>query len=251
MYEKIINNMGLSQVQSEILNSLLLNGEDKASNIAKKIKRPRGVAYKGLDELIELKLVSKRENKKGITIYRAEHPNNLENLIEKREKEFKKEKQEFINNLPDLVSAYSLISNKPGVRFYEGEEGVKKSLNDTLNAQEVVYTYADIEAVEKNLKEINDEYVKNRERKGIIKKVIVADTKFNRSFLKKLKNETTEIRFLSDKFYNFNTGMQIYDNKTSYQVISVEKKLAVIIEDENIYKMQRYLFEFIWSKLEN
>jgi predicted transcriptional regulator len=121
MYTQVINKLGLSRVQSEILNSLLINGPDKASNIAKKIKRPLGVAYKGLEELINLKLVLRSENQKKVSIYSAEHPSYLESVIEQKERRVKKERQEFINNLPDLISAYNLVSNKPGVRFYEGE----------------------------------------------------------------------------------------------------------------------------------
>jgi sugar-specific transcriptional regulator TrmB len=249
MYIKIINKLGLSLVQSELLNALLTSGSDKASNLAKKTKRPRGVAYKGLEELISLKLVSKLDDNKKVSIYSAEHPSYLENIIEQREKDLKREKQEFINNLPELISAYNLVSNKPGFKFYEGESGIIKSLEDTLNSSEEIYTLADLEAVEKNVKEINKEYVKKRNKNKKKKKVIVADTTFNRNYLKKVEDDNIEYRFLPKEFYNFNSGVQIYDNKVSYQIISSDKKMAIVIEDENIYKMNRLLFEYIWEKI--
>lgn len=249
MYEQIINNLGLSKVQAEILNSLLTNGSDKASNIAKKIKRPRGVAYKGLDELIELKLANKKENSKKITIYSAEHPGHLELIFDQREKELAREKREFLNNLPELVTAYNTVSDKPGLKFYEGEAGIEKALEDTLNSSETIYTFADLEAVEKNIKTINNNYIKKRQNNQTKKQVIVANTTFNRTALKNLDSEITEYRFLPPEFYNFQSGLQIYDNKVSYQVIEKDKKLAVIIEDKNIYRMNRLLFEYIWQQL--
>lgn len=249
MYEKIINNLGLSKVQAEIFNCLLINGSDKASNIAKKIKRPRGVAYKGLEELVFMKLVIKDEGKKGIAMFSAEHPSHLEDILDKKEKEFKHSRQEFLNNLPDLISSYNLSNNKPGVKFYEGEEGIEKSLDDTLLAKDIIYTFADIEAVEKNLKEINDTYSKKREKLGIKKRIIIADTPFNRNFLKHFNSQTTEFKFFPPEFYNFNSGVQIYDGKVSYQVISPENKMSIVIEDQNIYQMNKLLFEYLWDKI--
>ncbi len=251
MYEKMINNMGLSQVQSEIFNSLLTSGEDKASNIAKKIKRPRGVAYKGLDELIELKLVSKAENNKGITIYRAEHPNNLENIIEKREKSFKKEKQEFINNLPDLVSAYSLISNKPGVRFYEGEEGVKKVLIDTLtsNPKKELYTFSDVASYAHYLGKWNTEYYASQRKKmNVYEKVIIPDNKGALNYMKGYKsNEITDILFIDHKSYPFSTEINIYNNKVSFVTFRPDYMVGLIIENEDIFKSFLSIFNFIWD----
>lgn len=249
MYEKTLFNLGLSKVQAEILNSLLNNGPDKASNIAKKVKRPRGVVYKGLDELIKLNLVSKNEEIKGTAIFTAEHPSNLETIADQKEKEAIKHKKEFIGALPDLVSAYNLISNKPGVKFYEGEEGIEKSLDDTLNSKTIIYTFADIEAVEKNVKSINDAYSKKREKTNIKKKIIVANTAYNQKFFKGFNHELTEVRFLPPEFYSFSSGVQIYDNKISYQVISEENKMAIIIEDKNVYNMNKLLFEYIWENL--
>ncbi|MFA5131512.1 MAG: helix-turn-helix domain-containing protein [Patescibacteria group bacterium] len=249
MNEKILISLGLSGVQAEVFSCLLQNGPQKASDIAKLTKRPRGVAYKGLEELISLGLANKKEAKAGIAVFAAEHPSNLEKVIEQKEKDLAKTKSAFASSLPDLISTFNLVSNKPGVRFYEGEEGIKKSLEDTLNCQDIIYTFADIEAVEKNVKEINDAYAKKREKAQIKKRVIVADTPFNRSYLKNYNGTITEFRFLPKDFYSFNSGVQIYENKVSYQVISAENKMAIIIEDKNIYQMNKLLFEFIWEKL--
>ena len=249
MQEKLLLSLGLSGVQAEILACLLANGPQKASNIAKITKRPRGVAYKGLEELQDLGLVLKKGTKAGISIFAPEHPANLEKVMENREKQLNKTKKELAASLPDLISAYNLANNKPGVKFYEGDEGIEKSLEDTLSSQTIIYTFADIEAVEQNIKTINDAYAKKREKIGIKKRIIVADTPFNHKFFKGFNSTLTEIRFLPPKFYNFSSGLQIYDNKISYQIISADSQLAVIIEDKNVYQMNKLIFEYIWETL--
>lgn len=251
MYTKIINKLGLSLVQSELLNSLLTLGPDKASNLAKKTKRPRGVAYKGLEELINLKLVSKTENLKKITIYSAEHPSYLENIIEQREKDLKREKDEFFNNLPDLVSAFNLISNKPGVRFYEGEEGVKKVLMDTLtsNPEKKLYTFSDVASYADYLGEWNtNHYAVQRKKLNVYEEVIIPDNKKALDYMKGYKsNDITDIIFIDHKSYPFSTEINIYNNKVSFVTFRPDFMIGVIIENEDIFKSFLSIFKFIWD----
>ncbi|MFA5183934.1 MAG: helix-turn-helix domain-containing protein [Patescibacteria group bacterium] len=250
MYEKTLYNLGLSKVQAEILDSLLNSGPDKASNIAKKIKRPRGVAYKGLDELIRLNLVSKTEEVKGITIFAAEHPYNLETIAEQKEKEAIKHKQEFINALPDLISAYSLISNKPGVRFYEGEEGLRKILEDTLSSKTEIYLLLNKQALneEGEFQEANLEYKQKREKLGIKKKIIrVGERPDQGSEQNSEYEKITAIRYLENLSATFKTSIQIYDGKISFQVINKGKIISILIENKDIYEMNRLMFETLWS----
>ena len=63
MYKTILKNAGLTDVQAEIYEFLLNNSNFKASSISRAINRPRGVIYKGLDELIELGLAEKKDDK--------------------------------------------------------------------------------------------------------------------------------------------------------------------------------------------
>lgn len=248
MQEKLIKQAGLTQVQAEIYALLLEKGEVKASEIAKNTKRPRGVVYKGLDELIDLGLAERLEKEK-ITKFRAEHPSKLEKLIENRENELKKEKQSFANGLPDLISVYNLAHNKPGVRFFEGIEGVKKVIFDTLASKDIIYTYADVESVDKYIKKINAEYAKERDKLSLNKRLLVVDTPFARNYLKDYHPETTNLKFISG-IEHFGSVMQIYDNKISYITLSETSMIGVIIEDKNIYEMHKTLFEFIWNNVD-
>ncbi|MFH1030543.1 MAG: helix-turn-helix domain-containing protein [bacterium] len=249
MYIKLLTNTGLTNAQAEILACVLEFGEQKASEIAKKIKRPRGVVYNGLEELIEMGLAEKKENNRQIARFRAEHPSKLEKLLDLRKKDLEQNKKQFENELPNLISLYNLTVNKPGVRFFEGEEGIKKVLEDNLKSKTEIYTLVNLKAVDENLKKINDEYVERRIRLGIKKKVIAEDTLYNRKFANDFKDELTKFKFISKKLYPFETIMQIYDNRISYQTIERENKIAILIEDKNIYQMHKSFFEFMWDSL--
>jgi len=248
MYKDILNELGLTKTQAEIMAFLLENGLSKASLIAQKTSVPRGVAYKGLDELLALGLVEKKETG-TVARFQAEHPIKLEKIIENKEKEAGQARQKLTGLLPELVSMYNLANHKPGVFFYEGEEGIEQVFNDSLESKTEIYTYADLEAFSKDIKEIQTRAAKERDKRGIKKKIIVPDTEATHKIVANYEKTNTEVRFLGKDFYQFKTGMQIYDGKISYQVIEQNRKLGVIIQDPNIYQMHKLLFEFIWAQL--
>jgi len=251
MNEKILLNLGLTKVQSEIFNCLLQNGPKKASDIAKITKRPRGVTYKGLEELIDLGLVLKKESKLGVALFTAEHPSNLEKVLERREKELDKIKKEFTASLSDLVSAYNLVSNKPGVRFYEGEEGVKKVLEDTLisNPEKKLYTFSDVASYAIYLSDWNTNYYAPKRKKlGVYEKVIIPNNALALNYMKNYKsNEVTDILFVDHKTYPFATEINIYNNKVSFVTFSSDSMIGVIIENKEIYKTLLSIFNFVWN----
>lgn len=250
MNEKTLYNLGLTKVQADIFDCLLQNGAQKAVDIAKKTKRPRGVAYKGLEELIALKLAIKKEGKAGITVFSAEHPSNLEQILEKKEKDLAKAKSALESSLPDLVSAFNLISNKLGVRFYEGEEGLIKILEDTLTSKTEICLLLNKEALEKEeeFKKVNAIYKKKREQLGIIKKVIrIGAEPYHEASVSLDYQKITEIRYLDKPNNSFKSSIQIYDNKISFQVINKDKIISIIIEDKNIYEMNKFIFTCLWD----
>ncbi|MFA6995352.1 MAG: helix-turn-helix domain-containing protein [Patescibacteria group bacterium] len=251
MFEKTLHNLGLSQVQAEILDSLLNQGADKASSIAKKIKRPRGVAYKGLDELMRLSLVTKTEETKGIAIFSAEHPSRLEAIADQKAKDALKYKEEFISTLPDLVSAFNLVSNKPGVRFYEGEEGVKKVLEDNLlsNPEKKLYTFSDVASYATYLSDWNTNYYAPKRKKlGVFERVIIPNNTRALEYMKDYKsNEVTDILFIDHKSYPFATEINIYNNKVSFVTFSPDFMVGVIIDNKEIFETLLSIFNFFWT----
>lgn len=249
MYKKILQKADLSPTQAEILEYLYQKKEAKASEIAKKIKKSRAIVYKDLDELVDLSIVERIDKANQVSLFIANHPSTLEKLMDKKENEIKKDQELLKNYLPDLISSYNLINNKPGIKFYEGDEGIKKVIYDTFNSDEIIYTYADIETINKYIKKINADYAKKRDEKGLEKKIIFSDTPYSKKFLKTYHLKTTDSRIIPG-LKNFYTVMQIYSNKISYITLSKEAKIGVIIENKEIYQMQRALFEHAWNSAE-
>ncbi len=242
---------GLTPTQAEILGFLLSIDTAKAKEVVLGLNKPRGVVYKGLDELLELGLAEKLEKPGSIARFRAEHPSKLENLFANKEKQAQKERQHFLANLPELTSHYNLAHHKPGVHFYEGEAGLRQTLDDTLRSQTEILLFIDKSEIsqEKTFNRISNEYAEKRLKAGIKQKILIADEKpLHEPGKGEEYEKLTEIRYLGDASSPFKSSVKIYDNKLSYQVIEGEQVIAVLIEDKNIYEMNKAMFDFLWRQ---
>jgi sugar-specific transcriptional regulator TrmB len=248
MYEQSLIQAGLYLEQAQIYELLLKNGPLPAGKISKKTSITRSLVYKILDDLMSMNLVEKQDEPKKVAIFKPLHPYKLQELAEKKEKQAKNAQMVLAETLPYLVSEFQLLQEKPDIRFYEGEEGIKRVVFDSLTAKDGIYSYIDNEAVNKYFPKINTEYVKKRIELGIKKKMITIDGNFIRSRASQYDPNFTEIRLIDGNQYPFYTVMQIYNNKVSYITLDAKKMIGIIIEDRHIASMHKGIFEFNWSK---
>ena len=254
MLSEQLQNFGLTKGQSAVLGYLLENKEAKASLIARSIGHPRGVVYKILEELLAMDLVEKREKEGQVARFRAAHPQNIEKILEEREKKLSQSKKAWQELLPQLVSSYNLALNKPGIKFFEDEEGFKKVLYDTLTSKTEVCLFINSGAMgeEEKFKEINEEYKRMRIKSNTAKKILRAGKKPELTF--GTSNESydalTKIRYAPKISSTFKASIQIYENKVSYQIIEGEKIIGILIEDKDIYAMNKAWFEMLWETAE-
>lgn len=248
MYEQSLTQAGLYHEQAQIYEVLIKNGPLEAGKLAKLTGITRSLVYKILEELIEKGLVTKDETSRKVTIFKPEHPLKLQALQEKMAQKANNAAIALDSVLPYLSSEFNLLTDRPDIRFYEGKAGIEKIARDSLTAKTEIYSYIDNEAANKYVPGLNKEYVKERIKRNIKKKMITLDSAYIRERAKTFNPDLTEVRVIDGVLYPFSTVMQIYDNKVSYFTLDPKKIIGVIIEDEHIAKMHRSLFEFNWSR---
>ncbi len=132
-YTQELTRLGLSPEQASIYEYLLKEGPSPASRIAKTSTLKRGLAYKVLDQLIEIGLVTKKDAPGAVAVFEPLHPGKLAELVALRQKEAENAAAVLSTHLGSLVSLFNLVSGKPGVSFYEGLDGVKRIYDDILD----------------------------------------------------------------------------------------------------------------------
>jgi sugar-specific transcriptional regulator TrmB len=246
-YQQPLIQTGLATDQAAVYETLIKDGALPARDIALRSGIGRTLTYKVLDELVALGLIEKHDEPKKVATFSAVHPIKLKETVEKRLESAQSAKANLESVLGKLTSDFNLVSGKPGVQFFEGLDGIKTVMDDTLTSKTEICAYIDIQAIEKYVPEYSREYSRRREKLGIHKRNISIDTPENRFELEGYFPTVTEERLLPWHTTSFNTTLQIYDDKISYLNLNDTHQIGIIIADPEIYTMQKALFEVAWN----
>lgn len=251
MYEQQLQQSGLSANQAAIYEALLKTGLTKAAQIIKTTGLKRGLVYKTLEELAKLGLAIKKDAPGKVSAFEPAHPKILKELIEKQEARIKNAAQALEAGLGQLISEFNLVSGKPGVRFYEGLDGIKAVLEDTLtsNPQKNLLVFSDAAGYATYLLDWNTEYyAPKRKRLQIYEKVIIPNTAKALEWLKGYKAvEVTEMLFVEANLFPFATEINIYNNKVSFITFSEKTHIGVIIDNKEIHDTFKSVFNLVWT----
>lgn len=244
---------GLTKNENALYNLLLDGVPRTGAEIAQALGSSRQLTYRSIDALRSKGLIE-NTRQRGVASFTITHPAALHTLLRKQEEELAQKEEYLQTIIGPLSSAYNLHHGKPGVEFFEGEEGVQKVLDDTLNyPDEEAYVIADIEAVVRHINDINTLYIKKRQHVGLKKKALILDTPFAREYMKTYYTAITQTRLIrNEDAPPFHSIMEIYADKISYITFEHIRDdapaimIGAIIQDPAIHRMHRYLFEVLW-----
>ncbi len=246
-FEQHLIQAGLSGEQARLYESLIKNGSSTVSDTARRANVSRTLAYKVFAELDTLGLVEKNESSGKTIRFTATHPLRLKELLEKRARDTKDALSALEGVIGQMTSEYNIAGGMPGIEFFEGMSGISDALDDTLTAKEVIYTYADLKAIDDVYRDLNKDYLERRKKLGIKKRGLLADTPFTRNMLSGYDVSVTDSRLIQYAKEPSKTIVQMYDGKTSYIVMDRVEPVSIIIHDPNITATNRAIFEVLWN----
>jgi len=245
-YLSVFERAGLNEKEAKIYEILIENGQLGVGDIIEKSSYKRGDSYNILYSLRDKGLIEQSLRSKKIS-FRAKHPNEIEEYIEDRYKKLERSKKEITNILPEITSIYNLTHSQPGVKVFEGKEGIERVVFDSLNSKGEIFSYIDIETVEKLISDSSNRYYKQRKELKLQKKNLIIESPFSTKFARNSQDDFTDTRILSGVTTPFKTTMTIYDNKISYITLKEGAMIGVIVEDKFIANMHKVLFKQAWD----
>lgn len=236
----ILKSLGLIDSEVKTYLKSLEKGPSTVLELTKTTGLSRQAIYVAIDELTRRGLVSNvlRGKKK---YYVGEHPSKLLSYARRREAEMKDQIADLARSLPELE--LQVGREKPTVRLFEGKEGVRAILEDVQASKP------------KNMEEITD-------IDAMYKILTPEDLKPYRDELKKMGTTIRSIHsrhpvvererpgrvYLPDKFRDFKTNIDIYDDKIA--MATFEGKIySLIIESKSLTKTLRIIFDLAWESL--
>ncbi len=243
MNPSVLTNIGLTEDQAETYLILLQAGTLTPLKLMKTSGESRTNAYMSLAKLEELGIAIRDDNAKKLT-YLPVSPAKLEQLIHDKQLQLQRQKQELKNQLPELLTTYYSNLVRPGIRFYEGDNSLKKVYQDHLATGEDVYflrTPADEDFFGDDLYK----YMEQRAQKGIKAYGIAPFSKERLEYSQKNdKKLNREMTYCKPEQYTAPVEISIYGSKTAF--ISFDKEVvASIIDSPQIAKAMRELFGMV------
>jgi len=251
MIKKILANLNFSEKEIEIYLAMISLDQATASMISKESNINRTSVYDVLELLIKKGLVSKVK-KTTKTYFYALPPDKLIDYLEREKREHDKEldlqKEKIKKIMPELISLQNIHSkNKPKVKFFEGEKGMREAYEDSLTAISPILAYANVEEMHKGLPNFFPEYYARRAKAGIHIKAIIPQNTLSKQRAQKNSEEMRTTKFLPSEKMTFTPEINIYNNKIL--IASWKEKMAIIIESKELADLQRMIFDLVWGNL--
>ncbi len=246
-----LQGIGLSEKEARVYLAVLELGQDTVQHISEKAEVNRATTYVILESLATKGLVTTIGDEKK-TVYVAEGPHSLNNIIHEQEEELQKKNDELDHILPELNTLYNLHPEKPVVRFYEGKEGIEEVIQIFLesDAEEGVefFSATDVQRI------FGDEKRRERREHRKIKKKKVRSiyTVDNEEPQQIERDEFTNAIQISSKKFSLSSDIVIFQDKVIIAALRGHLS-GVLIENKEIAETLKNLFDiaFEGAKMES
>ncbi len=248
----ILKTLELNEIEINVFFATLEAGNAPASGIARIAGYNRITVYEALKRLVKKGLVSKRIKPETKTaFFEAEDIDVIADKLAEKERSFHYYRQIIETLRKDFQVHYRIHGNKPIVLFYEGIEGIKIVLSDTLKSYpREILSFASQAALAAGFDmEFLQTYWEKRVSLGIPSRGILPQTPeaVEKFTAQKNQKELRQVKFLPPEMFNFQNEIDIYGDTVT--LISVEEgnQHGIIIRSTSIAQGLRTIFETLWN----
>lgn len=240
---KTLTTAGLSEAEAAFYLAATQLGKESVRKIASLAGLNRSSAYSLFTTLKSRGVVS-AVTKKGKVVVEPIAPRKLLALQKDRLEVLEK-------SVEELGYLFRVARQEPGVKFYEGQEGLKTVLQDILEEAQEVCIFGDGDAFKRAVPGWTEAYAERRVANDIKARLILRGTPEAVSSVQKLravkgkKLELTKMRVLPEAM-NLVGGFDVYGEKVVLYSFD-EKNVAVVVESPMISRMMKAVFEILWS----
>ncbi len=237
--ETTLGRLGISGNMSRVYLAAIEGGPAPVAALIARTGLPKATVYDAVAKLESEGLLA-TEGASGKRRIVAHDPSIMLEQIEAR-------KQMVGDLLPELRALYNGVQGKPNIRFYEGPDGIRTTLMDTLSCSSgVMYcTYAMAEIMETPGLAWMESYMAQRLERGIEMKVMRSRSRDRLDIWPSSKKEMRELRF-SPADVLLGLTMIVYDNRVAI-ISSKKENYGLVLESEEFSRMLRSMYQAIWS----
>ena len=253
---QILTDIGLSDKESKMYLILLRYGLQPTTFLARKAELNRGTAYVILHQLLDKGLATK-STKKKIQYFGPLEPDNLIGYLDRQKTKIEAGKEKLNTMMGEFEALRNPATSKPKMVFFEGTEGARTVLEQTLQAEtKLLKAFISIQDL---IRFVGPDFYRDydsRRAKSAIKleavtsdnhaSIMAGDPEIKRHVTS--PKESREVRFASQDLSS-PLSLFLFDNKLI--VISTrEENFSVVIESQELVNMQQKFFDLVWQSLD-
>lgn len=245
MLHDLLQELGLTQNEAKIYESLVTYGGSGVSTISLRSKVHRRNAYECLHRLIEKGLVYEIFTR-GETVYEAVQPGKLMELIQEKE-------LRLAAALPDLMAVFRQHRSPQRAYIYKGVEGVKNYMNAALETGKDMYILGSKGAwFDPRLETHTTRFLKEAEAKGMHLHIIFDHDV--REKLPKIPTALTKTYKFLPQAYSTDATMDIFaDHVVTYTGMEpgrlIEDVTIFVMVSEPLAESYRIWWKLLWNML--
>ena len=242
MLEAALAQLGLSKKEIKLYRLLLAQGSMTATELAKASNEKRTNVYSLLEALNKKGVVT--EENGTVKKFAVTDPTHLQALLQVQQDQYKQATDALRAALPEIRSQYALITDKPGVIYMPGSQGLLRLLDDMAQSQTelLLVVSEDLPADAATLEEFWKRIAKRHEE-GITTRALFHHSQLDTERVREFKRRGMELRFLGEQ--EFASEMVIYEHNVAFTVFE-PALIVTVITNEAISITMRSLFEQLW-----
>ncbi|MBI5126493.1 MAG: helix-turn-helix domain-containing protein [Candidatus Taylorbacteria bacterium] len=240
--ETLLNDIGLTPKESSVYIALLKLGSASAYAISEMAGIKPPTTYLTLQNLIRKNIVITLPRAKK-QLFAVKPPEELIKMYEDKVSRIKKSLPQFEALVPDV---------KPQIKvsYYQGYKGVEEALHYSdkrhPTSKEMIAFYASGEKIDEKYIELSKRYMTTRHKLGtIIRGITPKDPTYDRELQK--FNESLGYNILSVPHNEYSAQASIEADDYIVRIIMLKEEKALIIENAELAKMVRQIFEMVWK----
>jgi sugar-specific transcriptional regulator TrmB len=235
--------LGFDPSVAEVYLLLIEGGELIVPQILKKTSLSRASIYEALSLLLVQGFLEYRKEGRN-AYYKPAHPGKISSLIDEKKREVALLEGEMNETIRSLTGTFNLTINKPGVRLYEGKEGIIEAYEEILKINSPIDSIEDKGEMGEFIPEYFPKFIEKRIEKKIFNRVVAPSTnQINITSEKELR----ETRSISVNEFPFSMDIKICKNTILFATLKKGQAIAILIEDPIISENFRILFKFFWN----
>ncbi len=239
---------GANPRESSIYMQCLQLGAVSVQELARKLKMNRVTVHSSVEQMIEKGLVFEtRKGKRRLVV--AEEPVGLLRLLAKKEQELTRVRGGMEHMLKLLISLQATDRSMPTVKLYEGAEGFKKMLEETLSARGeiLMFSYVPLFSELVGVKHLED-YFRRRADREIHTRLLFPQCDFADKMAARAKEYRVHIRTLPPQ-YVWQSGICSWNDCLALMSYTERRLTCTIIENRELAHFFRLvMFEMCWNQ---